>query len=479
MILKIDRKSKEPLYLQIKKEIEFKILNEIYPKGFKLLSERKLAELLQVNRSTTIKAYEILKDLNLIESKIGVGTYVIYEKELSIEDNIFNEIYWDTVMGSYSFRDSVNIMSKIMNNTNTDEFISFSGGFPSRDMYPYDEIRNIANSVLKENDIFFQSPVRGTKGFLEVLKNHVYSNKHINCNTSEIIITSGAQQALNLIIQTFVKSGDNILIENPSFFGAIQLFRKINVNFIPIDILSGKYDMNFIEYNLKNKKIKFMYFLPNFQNPTGISMSIEDRKNILYLSKKYRVPIIEEDPYGELYYDKYLPSLKSLDKDNFVIHVGTFSKTLSPGFRIGYIVADKVVIRKLSLLNQFIDIHANTISQKIIMEFIKNGNFNMHLAKMRYFYKGNRDLMISKLKYAKLDYFKPHGGYYIWVKLPKNINVDKLLSKSIKNGIDFIPGEFFFLNPKEGQNYIRLNFTYSSKEKINKGMDIILKLLKL
>ncbi|BEP29082.1 aminotransferase-like domain-containing protein [Helicovermis profundi] len=474
----INRNDPLPLYLQIKNEIEMLILSEEYPNGFILLSERKLADILGVNRSTTIKSYDLLKDMGLIESKVGKGTYVIYEKNIANNENIFNEIYWDNYLGNYSFKNSINIMSKIMSEVSKENLISLSGGFPSKEVYPYDKLKQINIEILENNEIFFQTPVRGDRAFVLTLIKYLYSNKHIKLNHKELMVTSGSQQALNLLIQTFVNPGDNIIIENPSFFGAIHLFRKAKANLISTNISGEGIDLNHIEFQLKNNNIKFMYLLPNFQNPTGYNMSIEDRKKILYLSKKYKVPIIEEDPYGELYFDKYTPSIKSLDTENFVVHIGTFSKTLSPGFRIGYIAADKTVIKKLTLLNQFIDIHANTISQNIINKFLSKDFYNEHLEIVRSHYKLKRDAMVNELNKGQLTFQIPKGGYYIWCQLDKRISVDLLLKESLKNGVDFIPGEFFFNNSYEGRNFIRLNFTSSTKKEIIKGVRIINDIIK-
>ncbi len=474
MKIKIDRLKSIPLYLQIKHQIEENIISGVYSNGFVLPSERKLAEELGVNRNTTIKAYESLKEDNLIDSKIGKGTFVIYEKNMEQSFDFYQEIYWEQIASNFSFENSADIMSKIMSDVSDAKMISLSGGFPSKDIFPQSIFEKISKDLLHNNkNIFFHTPVKGDKEFVYTLKNHLYNNKAIHSDADEIMISSGAQQGLNLIINSYIRPNDAIIIENPSFFGAIQLFKKAGARLITTQVKNSALDLDHIEYNLKTSDVKFIYLVPNYQNPTGYVMNLETRKGVLNLSRKYQVPIIEEDPYGELYYEKYTPSIKSLDRDNFVIYVGTFSKTIAPGFRIGYIVADETVIKKLTLLNQFTDIHANTLSQNLINQFIRDGYYTDHLVKVRNEYKFKRDLMMSYLDQISdvIEYEKPLGGYYIWCKIRKNISVKNLLDESIKQGIDFIPGEFFFPEIGEGKNYFRLNFTYGSREEIKKGME--------
>ncbi|MBN2259155.1 MAG: PLP-dependent aminotransferase family protein [Clostridiales bacterium] len=481
MKISIDRNKSMPLYLQIKNQIEEGIISGIYPNGFVFPSERKLAENLKVNRNTIIKAYEKLKDDDLVDSKIGMGTYVIYEKIIRDSKDVYKEIYWDQVVGNFSFENSIDIMTKIMSDVKEKKTISLSGGFPSKEFFPDKIFHEITEELFaKKVDVFFQTPVKGDKQFRNVLQSYLYDNKSIIANQRELMVTSGAQQGISLIIQNFISPGDKILVENPSFFGALQLFKKSGAQIVTSNLKRTGLDLDHVEYQLKKNKIKFIYLLPNYQNPTGNLMDLKSRKDILYLAKKYYTPIIEEDPYGELYFDYYMPTLKSLDKDNYVIYVSTFSKTISPGFRIGYIVADDQVIKKLTLLKQFVDIHANTLSQHLIGEFIKKGFYEEHLSNMRKLYKENRDVMTGYLKEIS-DFSKwsiPNGGYYIWIELYKNMPMKIFLDESIKKGVDFIPGEFFFSNAFEGKNYIRLNYTYSKNKDIKKGMEILIETIK-
>jgi DNA-binding transcriptional MocR family regulator len=474
MRININREKKVPLYLQIQKQIEAAIISGKLPAGFVLPSERRLAEDIGVNRNTTIKAYEKLKDDGLLDSKIGKGTYVIYEKHAVPEIEGAGQLYWDQMGGNYSFRNSAMIMTKIMSAVQTKNSIPLSGGFPSKEHFPQKQFEIIAAEVLsKRNDSLFQTPVQGDQKLLKTLRDYLYRGKSIVSQQDEVIVTSGSQQGLNLIIDTYIRPGDRVIMENPSFFGAIHLFKKAGAQIITTDIRGGKLDLNHIEYNLKRTPVKFIYLVPNFQNPTGYLMDMDTRKQLLYLSKKYGVPIIEEDPYGQLYYESYTPTLKSMDRENYVIYIGTFSKTISPGFRVGYIVADHQVINRLIMLKQFVDIHANSISQLMIESFISKGLYEEHLEKMRQLYKTKRDYMMERLDEMSgmLDYERPKGGYYFWCQLLEGLSVNELHEMGRKEGFDFIPGEFFYSNAIEGTDFMRLNFTYSTIEQIAQGMD--------
>lgn len=212
---------------------------------------------------------------------------------------------------------------------------------------------------------------------------------------------------------------------------------------------------------------------PNFHNPTGITMSLERRYEIIKISGKYGIPIIEDDPYGELRYEgEELPPLKALDRFNYVLYLSSFSKVISLGLRVGWIVAPERVINKLSMFKQLTDLHVNTLSQSMICEFLREGYYVKHLKKVRKEYCLKRDLMIKELKenFKEIEIYKPQGGFYLWCKFTKKININLLLKESIRNGVNFISGNFFSINEKEKTRFIRLNFTYPKNEEIIVGI---------
>lgn len=476
MEIKINRKSKIALYIQIRNQIRDMIYSKILPENYILPSERQLANTLKVNRSTVIKAYGKLKEEGLIDSDARKGTYISFYNKQE-ENNHKKYLFWDEIYSKSSNSNFDNTISKIMNTDINSKMISFDGGMPSPDLFPQLEFQKIQIDLLKNEakNVFFQSPVSGNKDLKNEIKKLMLS-REVKISTNDIIITSGSQQGLDLVVRTFVNSNDVILVENPTFFGAIQLLQILGAKIIsiPIDKYGMKVDV--LEYLINKFNPKFIYTIPNFQNPTGATMSLERRYELIRISEKYGIPIIEDDPYGELRYEgRDLPPLKALDKSGYVIYLSTFSKVISLGLRVGWIAAPERVIHKLSLFKQLTDLHVNTLSQHIICEFLKQGYYKKHVKKIRKIYSLKRDLMSKELTkdIKSIKFFKPEGGFYIWCKLPDNICLNSLLKRSLKNGLKYVPGNSFYTKKDQKGNFIRLNFTYPKNEEIIKGIKLL------
>lgn len=475
MRILLDKKKKIALYIQIKNQIKEYIYSKKVPKNYVLPSERELAQKLGVNRSTVIKAYQDLKAEGLINSSVGKGTYVIYE-EVDNQDDAFNRsFFWDEIY-SDNLRDNFDdILKKMMNIGSDKNIISFSGGIPSPLSLPNTEFEVIQRKLLKNQveKMFSHSPVAGNN-FLRKEIRKLLVTRDIKSVTKEIMITSGSQQALDLIFRTFFSPNDVILVEEPTFFGAIQLFKSLGARVIGVPMDDKGIRIDILEYLITKHNPKLIYTIPSFHNPTGTTMSLKRRYELITISHKYNVPIIEDDPYGELRYEgEDLPALKALDKNNYVIYISTFSKVISLGLRIGFISAPEKVINKLSLLKQLTDLHVNTFSQHLVCEFLRDGYYEGHLKKIKAEYLTKRNLMIAELKNnfeEKLILRRPEGGYYIWCKISDDIKPNLLLKKALEKGVDFIPGDFFYNKLGENNNYIRLNFTYPSKQQIVIGI---------
>jgi DNA-binding transcriptional MocR family regulator len=467
----INRNSMENLYLQVVKELKKKILSKEYFYGHKLPSERDLARELGVNRSTIIKAFDVLKAEEMIKSFTGKGTVVIYKSE-DDEKGKNKPIIWSKLLNNYSTSDSSDIMLRIMNTQKKEKkVIAFSGGFPSLDLLPMSMLNNIANRIFDDRETFMQGSVYGDDKLINSLKVHL-KTRNINANSSNILVTSGSQQGLDLVVRTFVEPLDNVLIESPSFFGGVQALYKAKAKIFTFDVRNPDFD--YIEYLLANKKMKFIYLMPNFQNPTGNVYSVSQKLKFLNLARKYAVPIIEEDPYGELSYEENVYPLKSYDRNENVIYIGTFSKTIATGIRVGYTVSHPDVLNKLIRTKEYSDIHSSTISQRLISEFLDSKSYYEHLENSKKHYKDKMITCISILdKIEGIEYYVPSGGYYLWIKVLKRIPINKLLEKALLNGIEFVPGEFFGAFEGEYKDYIRLNFTYESNDNIFLGLNIL------
>jgi DNA-binding transcriptional MocR family regulator len=476
MRINIKRNSKVALYIQIKNQIRDMIYSKSLPLDYVLPSERELAKVLDVNRSTVIKAYQELKAEGLIDSHIGIGTYIVFcnEDTLSDKSNSFKKyLFWDEIYSESSKNNYDDVISKIMN-IGTDNTISFAGGIPAPDLFPKDEFQKVQINLLKNEveNMFLHSPVAGNKELKKEIKK-LMLNREVRISNNNIMVTSGSQQGLDLIVRTFVNSNDVILVEEPTFFGAIQLFQALGAKVVgvPIDEFGIRIDV--LEYLINKLKPKFIYSIPNFQNPTGITMSLKRRYELMKIVEKYGIPIIEDDPYGEIRYEgEDLPSLKALDKNNYVLYLSTFSKVISLGLRVGWIIAPERVINKLSLFKQLTDLHVNTLSQHMVCEFLRQGYYERHIKKIRKEYLLKRNLMIKELEknFKRLEFYKPQGGFYLWCKFSDNIDLNLLLKESMKNEVNYIPGNFFYAKNKEKSNFIRLNFTYPTNEEIITGI---------
>lgn len=476
MRISIDKKSNAPLYTQIKNQIRDLIYAKTLPINFVLPSERELADKIKVNRSTVAKAYEELKAEGIITSAVGKGTYVIYEKEKEEISKYKNNetFYWDDIYNENSKKNFDDSISEIFSN-NKNDTIRFSGGFSSPELFPTEEFKNINKALLEnyEEELFLHGEVEGYLPLRKEIKKLV-GNRGINALIKEIMISSGRQQALDLIVRTFVNKDDVIIVGEPSFFGAGELFRAVGAKVIGVPLDESGIKMEVLEYQINKKKPKFIYTNPTFQNPTGITLSFDRRKELLNLAYKLNIPIIEDDTYGELRYEgNEIPSLKAIDTREQVIYISSFSKVISIGLRVGFIVAPERVINKLLLLKQITDVHVNTLTQKMVYEFLRQGYFEKHLMKIREEYKIKMNLMIDEIKLnldEELSFTKPMGGSYLWCKLSDNINPKALMKATIKNGVSYVPGELFYIKGSKRDNYIRLNFTYPNREEILEGI---------
>ncbi len=482
MKIKISRDSSMSLHLQIYNQIRELIYLEYLPYNTTLPSERKLSELLGVDRSTVTKAYDKLKAEGLIKSHVGKGTVVKfisdYRKSAIKVVNIFD---WDGFFRENNDIKYDDIIHLIMDANSNDDKIFFAGGLPSVDLFPVEDFDAIREEVFKRNlvDLFSHSPVLGV-GELRYQIKDMMERYGINSSIDEIMITSGSQQGLDLIIRSFIKRGDVVLIEEPSFFGAIQLFEHIGAKIISVPMDSEGINMDVLEFLIERHSPKLIYTIPNFHNPTGTTMSLKRRSKLIELSNQYCIPIIEDDPYGMIRYgDKKMPSLKSLDYSNHVIYLSTFSKTISVGLRIGWICASKEVIKHLKNIKQITDLHVNTINQYFVSYLIKNNIYEKHIENINTGYKEKRDLMVDKLrrnfKDGDIEFIVPDGGFYIWIYFKREMDMNLFFNMAYKNKVVFTPGKYFLPKGELYSQYIRLNFTFPNIEQINRGINILSK----
>ena len=289
---------------------------------------------------------------------------------------------------------------------------------------------------------------------------------------------SGAQQGNELSCKVFCDAGDTLVCENPSFIGSLNSFKSYGVNLVGVPLTDGGIDLEELEHTLKqNPNTKVLYLIPNFQNPSGTTMSYEKRKAVLALAKQYDVIILEDNPYGDLRFaGEHVPSIKSLDTEGRVIYCGSFSKVLAPGLRVGYVVAPKEIIQKIVVCKQVSDVHTNILAQMICNQFLLQNDFNAHIEKLSKIYKHKCDLMINSIKKylnPKITYTVPEGGLFIWCTLPDGVDMMDFCSKAVQNKVAVVPGSAFMPNESYQTQSFRLNFSTPSDEDIVKGIQIL------
>jgi 2-aminoadipate transaminase len=377
---------------------------------------------------------------------------------------------------------------EILKVTQHPDVISFAGGLPAPELFPTERILEATRRVLAEHPA--ESLQYGlTEGYIplrEMIVRHM-QRYGIHCTIDNVLITSGSQQALDLIGKVMIDPGDRVIVEQPSYLGALQAWNVYGAGYrcVPTDddgMLPGE-----LEKAIQANGAKFIYALPNFQNPSGITLSGERREEIVRLSDDYGIPIVEDDPYGQLRYEgENLSPLIAIDAEargkcvngdgcfisGNVIYLSTFSKTLCPGFRVAWMVAPEDVIYRMVQAKQGADLHTSTFAQMIAFEAARGGFLDKHVRKIRNVYRKRRDLMLSLLEEMMppgVTWTRPQGGLFLWVRLPEGMSSKELLKKAVERKVAFVPGAPFF-PLGGGENTLRMNFSNATPERIEEGV---------
>ncbi len=367
--------------------------------------------------------------------------------------------------------------------TDKNEIISFGGGLPAEESFPVEEMREICNEILEDDGVkSMQYAIsEGHTGLRKIIAEQM-EKKGVKVSIDDILITTGSQQGLDLTAKVFIDEGDTILCESPTYLSAINAFKPFYPRFSEVEMdEDGLIPEDLVAKLNSHSKVKFLYTVPDYQNPTGRRMSLERRKTIVEIANKYNLIIIEDNPYSELCFDnKKLPPVKSFDTEGRVIYLSTFSKTVCPGYRIGWACAAQNIINKYVLFKQGTDIHTNFFAQMQIARYYEKYNIEEHIKNNVEIYKSRRDAMVDTIKRTfpkEVEYTRPEGGMFLWVTLPDKINTKKLLVKSLNRGVAFVQGSAFYPNGGH-KNTMRLNFSGLKEDKIIKGISILGELLK-
>ena len=363
------------------------------------------------------------------------------------------------------------------------DIISFAGGMPAPEVFPQKQLQAACNTVLAQHgEMALQySPTEGYRPLRDMIAKRT-ARYMVEVTPDNILITSGSQQALDFIGRLFVNRGDYIVVESPSYLGALQAWNAYGAQYIPVPMDEDGMLVDQLEEALR-KGPKFIYVLPNFQNPSGATLSLERRKRIIELADKYGVPIVEDDPYGQLRYEgEHIPSLVHLDSQyrgfdgdcysGNVIYMSTFSKLLAPGLRLAWVIAPEQVIRKLVITKQAADLHTATFNQYIAYEVGKDGFIDEHVNYIRAVYKERRDVMLEMMDEmfpSEARWTKPQGGMFLWGILPERIDAADVLKIALERKVAFVPGEAFHATGG-GKNTMRINFSYANPDTIREGI---------
>ncbi|MDN4495548.1 PLP-dependent aminotransferase family protein [Ureibacillus aquaedulcis] len=463
---KPDRKAKKAIYKQLAEYIEKGIADGTFPPDKPLPSERYLANEMNLNRSTVVAAYDELESNGLIERNRGSGTTISKDIWGITKKRIPS---WNRYIEAGTFLPNLPVMQRIRKESVEHKIINLASGELSEDLFPINILREITSTRSYIGSLGYDHP-QGSVILRNTLTKHVKQYRGIETNPSSILITSGAQQALNLVVQCLLKPGDAVAIEDPSYNYNLQIFKSagLKVYYLPANKEGINSDDLLSLY--KKHRIRMIFLNPAYQNPTGSLLNEKQRKAILEISSEHGIPVVEDDPYSlTSFTGERIPTLKSMDVHGNVLYISSLSKIVASGLRIGWIIGPKSVIERLSDAKQQIDFGHSSFTQWIANDFMESENFNSHINLLVKELEQRRNQIVRSLHlYLKdqVEFFVPQGGIHIWVKIKKDVNEIKLLEESIKRGIIYVPGST--MGSKKG--FVRFTFAREDEASIDKGI---------
>ncbi|MGL4663986.1 MAG: PLP-dependent aminotransferase family protein [Clostridium butyricum] len=468
--LKINKN--EPIYLQLENHILSGIRNGTINKNSKLPSTREVSKFLKISRNSVISAYEELESKGIIVTKRGIGSFIIVECE---KNNIEFNINYKSKINDYGkkLRDLDIVKSELPSKKN---MISFKSIAPESHLFNLDDFkRSLLDAWSYESvNLLNYGYAKGYKPLLGYLSQYM-SEKRVYMDNKDILITNGFTEAFDIIISSLTEKGDVVICEEPTHNTALKIMKSYGLEIVQIKMDNEGLNLSLLEDALKSHKPKFGYLIPSYNNPTGIVTKTERRNDIYKLFMKYEVPIIEDGFNEELLYTSSpIDPIASLcGNGNGVIYIGSLSKILFPGLRMGWICADKDLIDILESVKRGRNIHSSFLDQSTFYYYLKSGAFNRYLKNVRKYYKDKFSLVMDMIeKYIPYEYLTGEGGLHVFIKLKENINTRELLDLCYKDGVTFMPGDIFYSN-KDCKNTFRIGFGRVSDEDIEKGIKII------
>lgn len=470
----VDRASKKPIYKQIADFIEQGISTGKFSTESMLPSERILAKELGVNRSTVIAAYDELQSHGIVERKKGSGTRISTDIWGVSNKRIPN---WGRYVEDGSFLPNLPFVQHIQSEIRKNNAINLSSGELSPKLWPSEQFRSIFIDHPFLESLGYDHP-KGNALLRETISAHVSRYRHINIPSSSILITSGAQQALHLIVQCLLKPGDAIAIENPSYFYSLPLFQSAGLKIYYLQVDQHGVNPDDIVDLYKKHRIRMVFLNPDYQNPTGTNLNPERRKRVLNISSEFGIPIVEDDPYSLTSFNgKRVSTLKSMDENGTVLYVSSLSKIVASGLRIGWVMGPSQVIDRLADAKQQIDFGHSIFPQWIANVFLKDPYFDVHISMLRQELKERCDEIIASLEeflHEEIEIIPPEGGIHVWCRLKAKVNENQLLEEAMNRGVSFIPGSVY----GTGEGYVRFTFGREEPERIREGISRFAEALK-
>lgn len=478
MRIPLDRQSETPLYQQIETYLRQAILSGNLGANTRLPAARQLAHDLGVNRSTVENAYSALEADGLVFSRMGSGTYVLQQDILpnvpkqSIQHHL---PLWQQSFHVLNAVSTSGMVQEMLEAGGHPHPINFASGVSDVREFPAEEFRKTLQSVMRRDQIgALEYGDPNGYGPLRAGIAHILASQGLQTRAESILITAGSQQAIFLASQVLLKPNDTVLVENPTYSAALDLFRTLGYQIVGIPMDNQGMQVDQLEKLLQQHHPKLIYTIPNFHNPTGTCLSSARRRQLIVLAERYNVPILEDDFVGDLRYEGHAqPSLKALDPGGQVVYVSTFSKMLVPGLRVGFIVADGPVYESLLNYKRLSDLATSTLIQRTLDAFVTVGRYQTYLHRSTQIFRKRRDAMIKAIERhlpAKVSFDIPSGGLFIWLRLPNSLSASKLLPMACMEGVAFVPGKYFFVDGSDGDAWMRLNFVSQPVDDIEEGI---------
>lgn len=478
MRIPLDRQSEIPLYQQIGTYLRQAILSGSLSANTRLPACRQLAHDLGVNRSTVENAYSALEAEGLVFSRMGSGNYVLQQDTISTVPRHNSNAYlplWQQNFHTQNIISTSEMVNEMLETAGHPDPINFSSGISDARQFPAEEFRKTLQSVMRRDQIAaleYGEP-NGYAPLREGIA-HILASQGLQTRPESVLITAGSQQAIFLALQVLLKPSDTILVENPTYPAALDLFRTLGYQIVGIPMDNQGMQVEKLEKLLQQHHPRLIYTIPNFHNPTGTCLSGARRRQLIVLAERYNVPILEDDFVGDLRYEGHAqPSLKALDPGGQVIYVSTFSKMLVPGLRVGFLVADGPVYESLLNYKRLSDLATSTLVQRALDAFVNVGRYQTYLHRSCQTFRKRRDAMLKAIERhlpSKVSFDVPSGGLFIWLRLPNSMSADELLAFACNEGVAFVPGKYFFTDNAGGVEWMRLNFASQPVEEIEEGI---------